>query len=31
VFEKRDIFFLLISTLFCDAKRGFEDPGKMFL
>jgi hypothetical protein len=29
--KKRYIFFLLISTLFCDMKRCFVDPEKLFL
>jgi hypothetical protein len=31
MFEKRDDFFQLISTLFCEAKRGFVDPEKLLL
>jgi hypothetical protein len=29
MFEKRDNFFQLISTLFCEVKRGFVDPRKI--
>jgi hypothetical protein len=29
MFEKRDYFFLLISTLFCEVERGFVDRWKM--
>jgi hypothetical protein len=28
MFEKREIFLQLISTLFCGVKRGFVDPFK---
>jgi hypothetical protein len=31
MFENREKFFQLISTLFCEEKRGFVDPERLFL